>query len=57
MSAPETWPGDDKPDDEELVGGYEDVHGAVLEPDEDDDDDEDPDDFDDLERQIDRGKI
>lgn len=44
MNAGETWPGE-KPDDDELVGGYDDVTGAEVEPDEDDDTDEtgDPD--------------
>lgn len=45
MSARETWPGD-KPDDGEVVGGYEDVTGGTVEPDEpgeDDDELDDPD--------------
>lgn len=44
MNAGETWPGE-KPDDDELVGGYDDVTGDEVEPDEDDDTDEtgDPD--------------
>ena len=39
MNAGETWPGE-KPDDDELVGGYDDVTGDEVEPDEDDDTDE-----------------
>jgi 6,7-dimethyl-8-ribityllumazine synthase len=45
VSARETWPGG-KDDDDEVVGGYEDVTGAVLEPEE-DDDLEEPDELDD----------
>ncbi|HEX7524891.1 MAG TPA: hypothetical protein VF327_01220, partial [Gaiellaceae bacterium] len=40
MSARETWPGK-KPDDDELVGGYDDVTGDEVEPDEDEDEDTD----------------
>jgi len=53
VSARETWPGDkpdgDKSDGDELVGGYDDVTGDEVEPDEDDDTDEtgDPDELDD----------
>jgi 6,7-dimethyl-8-ribityllumazine synthase len=39
VSAGETWPGE-KPDADELVGGYDDVTGDEVEPDEDDDTDE-----------------
>ena len=39
MSAGKTWPGE-KPDEDELVGGYDDVTGDEVEPDEDGDTDE-----------------
>jgi 6,7-dimethyl-8-ribityllumazine synthase len=40
VSAPETWPEKKPDDDDEAVGGYDDVTGAALEPDEDDEPDE-----------------
>ena len=56
MSAGKTWPGE-KPDEDELVGGYDDVTGDEVEPDEDGDtdetgDDEEPDELDGDEPQL-----
>jgi 6,7-dimethyl-8-ribityllumazine synthase len=56
VSTRETWPGEKRDDDEELVGGYEDVTNVELdddeeidEPDETDDDGDEPDELDDIE--------
>ncbi len=47
MSAPETWPGDKRDEDDEVVGGYEDVTSPASELD--DDELDEPDDDDELE--------
>jgi 6,7-dimethyl-8-ribityllumazine synthase len=43
VSARENWPGQKARDDDELVGGYEDVTGEEIEPDDDDEENEEPD--------------
>jgi 6,7-dimethyl-8-ribityllumazine synthase len=43
VSARENWPGKKARDDDELVGGYEDVTGEEIEPDDDDEENEEPD--------------
>jgi 6,7-dimethyl-8-ribityllumazine synthase len=56
VNAPESWPGEKRDDDDEPVGGYEDVTNLepdedeeIDEPDETDDDGDEPDELDDIE--------
>jgi 6,7-dimethyl-8-ribityllumazine synthase len=43
VSARESWPGQKPRDDDEVVGGYEDVTGEETEPNDDDEENEEPD--------------